>query len=247
MSLLTLDGFEPPARYEPEDAIFLQARIERADVPTGPWVTIEPNFTLTPAITDPAYPPIYSFTSDGAPDGPGWFRVVWIDSLSAEEESEPLQIRPLSPYAPSVGMVALLVTARLVEEGGTRVETFTQRTNPTAGRVSDMIAMYAPMVLARTGDLATLACVAFTDVQDAVKALIAQRVALEVELSYFPEEVDLSSSGSVDARRGAWTEDMTAIITAVEGCRASGADDGGDSVGRADPAWRFPRLPRLRY
>jgi hypothetical protein len=155
-----------------------------------------------------------------------------------------VQLVALSPYAPTVADIAAILRARAVELGGFRVETFTDRTVPSAQQVQQLIGLYTPMVFARLGRLDSLHCANAGDLRSAARALAGQRVALEVEASYWPEEI--VDAAAVDVRRTLLADDLAALVPALEACRASGDEggDGGDSTSRSDPAWRYP-LPRL--
>jgi hypothetical protein len=240
-----LDGYTPPERATVH---WLQARIEEAATPTdADAVTIEGPFTLTPAITDPTSPPTYDFETNAARLTQGWYRVVWTDAVGGDEPTQWIPLRTLSPYAPTVGDIATILRVRAIENGASPVETFTDRTNPTAQAVQQSIIMFAPLVLARLGRLDDLGCANAEDLRAAATTVAAQRVALEVEASYWPEEiVDVAS---VDARRAMLDADITGLVSALEACRAS-VDDGGtggESESRMDPAWRFGYSRPLRF
>jgi hypothetical protein len=240
-----LDGFTPPDR---ESVLWTQARIEEAVTPTDvDAVTIEGPFTLSPAITDPQYPSTYDFETGNATLTQGWYRVVWIDEDGGEQATQWVALRTLSPYAPTVADIATILRVRAVENGGVPVDTFTDQTNPTAQQVQQTIIMFAPLVLARLGRLDNLGCGNSEDLRAAATALAAQRVALEVEASYWPEEI--TESASVEARRLTLDADMTGLIAALETCRSSDDDGGnaGESDSRSDPAWTFPGYKPLRF
>jgi hypothetical protein len=127
------------------------------------------------------------------------------------------------------------------------VNAFTDQTSPTAQEVQQLIALHAPLMLARLGRLDDLHCANAEDLRAAATSVIAQRVALEVEASYWPEEI--ADAAAVDARRTMLADDMAALEPALTACRASGDEggDGGDSTSRSDPAWRFPPARLLRF
>lgn len=239
------DGYTPPDR---ESVLWVQARIEEALTPTdADAVTIEGPLTLSPAIANPASPPTYSFETNNATLRQGWYRIVWIDQNGGDEPTQWIPLRTLSPYAPTVADVAIILRARLIENGGEPVESFTDQTNPTAQEVQQAIIMFAPLVLARLGRLDDLGCANAEDLRAAATAVAAQRVALEVEASYWPEEV--SEAAGVETRRVMLDADIQGLAESIERCRAS-ADDGGtggESESRADPAWRFPYARPLRF
>jgi hypothetical protein len=239
--LRRLEGYTPPER---DTVHWLTARIEEAIDPTATPADISGQITLSPAITNPLSPPTYTFETRLAMLAEGWYRVVWRDTAGDETPTEWVQLVALSPYAPTVADIAAILRARAVELGGFRVDTFTDRTVPSAQQVQQLIGLYTPMVFARLGRLDSLHCANAGDLRSAARALAGQRVALEVEASYWPEEI--VDAAAVDVRRTLLADDLAALVPALEACRASGDEggDGGDSTSRSDPAWRYP-LPRL--
>jgi hypothetical protein len=154
-------------------------------------------------------------------------------------------------WIPSPTLVARLLRARLVEFGAHPVRDFTAETEPTRADVADLIDMQAPLVLMRTGPVGDgeLPCSNAAMLRQAVATVIAYRVAVDIELSYVPEEVQESAAAANDIRRAQNDADLAALEQAIERCRAS-ADDGGtggESESRSDPAWRFGYVRPLRF
>jgi hypothetical protein len=146
-----------------------------------------------------------------------------------------------------VDKVARMLRVRLVEAGGNRVETFTTNTSPSRATVLAMIDDFAELVYVRTGDLDALTCVRAEGIRLGAATLIAQRVAIEIELSYAPEEIGETAAAAIAVRREEQTADLDALVAQAEQCRSEGDGDGGESHGRTDPAWRFPYSPVLRF
>lgn len=241
--LRRLEGYTPPERTVVH---WTSARIEEAASPLDTPAELA-TVTLSPAITDPMEPQSYDFETTLATLAVGWYRIVWIDANGDEQPTEWVALRALSPYAPTVGDIAAVLRARTVELGGFRVNAFTDQTSPTAQEVQQLIALHAPLMLARLGRLDDLHCANAEDLRAAATSVIAQRVALEVEASYWPEEI--ADAAAVDARRTMLADDLAALEPALTACRASGDEggDGGDSTSRSDPAWRFPPARLLRF
>jgi hypothetical protein len=155
----------------------------------------------------------------------------------------------LDPWIPSPTLVARILRARIVLNGGVPLDDFTTATNPTRADVADVIAMHAPLVLMRTGALedANMPCGTRDMLRSATATLIAQRAALEIEASYWPEEV--GDAAALDARRAMLDADLTELVNSIDRCRTSD-DDGGtgsESESRHDPAWRFGYSRPLRF
>lgn len=243
----TLEGYTPPERFPPVTDHWVSARIfEGATSDFATAVAIEGPITLSPAITDPTSPPTYNFTTRNAQRETGWYWVVWKDTTAFEARSDPVERRAPLTYAPSVGEVAAILRARLVELGGKRVETFTDQTEPSAQQVAQLIDLYAPMVFSRLGDLTALSCANAASLRGAARALAAERVAIEVELSYRPEEVGESAAAAAAVRQTQLGTDLTDLRADVDLCRSQ-SDDTGDSAGPNDPAWFFPSVEYLNW
>jgi hypothetical protein len=239
-----LEGYTPPERTVVH---WVSARIEEAASPTEVDAMPLATVTLSPAISNPLDPPTYDFETTLATLSPAWYRIVWIDANADEQPTAWVPLRNLSPYAPTVGDIATILRVRAVENGGVPVDAFTDKTNPTAQEVQQTIIMFAPLVLARLGRLDNLGCENAEDLRAAATTVAAQRVALEVEASYWSEEI--GDAASVDARRAMLDTDIQGLSAAIDSCRAS-VDDGGtggESESRVDPAWRFPYARPLRF
>lgn len=237
-----LEGYTPPERTVLH---WMTAHIEEAATPTDTAaVDISGQITLSPAITDPEDPPTYDFETNEATLSVGWYRIVWRDSDGVDQPTSWVPLRNLSPYAPTVGDVASILRARTIENGGNPIDTFTDQTNPTAQQVQQTIILFAPLVLARLGRLDNLGCANSEDLRAAATSVAAQRVALEVEASYWPEEI--GEAASFDLRRQMLDADIEGLVAGLETCRSS-SDTGGESDSPTDPAWTFPGYSPLRF
>jgi hypothetical protein len=247
MSVIRLEGFTAPER---DTGKWTGVHVERAAAYEGPWPG---TLLLTQVVADypdPGAPPTLSFTFDD-PAGAGFYRVVWTRP-GEEAPTHPVAAGAWSEDWPTVGEVALVLRARLVELGGGRVTSFTSETEPTAEEVGAMIALYAPLVSSGFGDLSTLSCSSASVLRSGIRALIASRVATEIELSFRPEEVGETVAAATAERRAAHDVDVTRMQAAIDLCReVGGGDTGGDgdgtSTGRSDPAWYFNRPPILNW
>lgn len=240
-----LEGYTPPER---DVTHWTQYRIEEAVTPSDvDATTIKGPTTLVPAITDPTDPPTYNVETSNAALATGWYRLVWIDANGDTQPTPWVPLRNLSPYAPTVGDVSTILYSRLVEAGGERVTSFTDQTRPTAQEVQQLIIMHAPLIFARLGRLDNLHCSNAEDLRAAATAIAAQRVALEVEAAFWPEE--FGEFANPADRRAALDADVTGLVPMLEACRASVDEggDGGESHSRTDVAWLFPPPARLRY
>lgn len=244
MTTVRLEGFTAPER---DAGVWSSVRVERAAGFAGPWPGTVLLSEPVPVYADPGRPPTLSWTVDD-PDGVGWYRVVW--SAGGEDAPAPaVSGGAWDPNWPTVGEVALILRARLVELGGRRVDSFTADTEPSAEEVGALIALYGPLMLGGLGDLSGLACASASTLRGAARVLVASRVAAEIELSYRPEEVGESAAAATAERRASLDADLTRLSAAVVECRAQGSPDPTDptSRGPGDAAWNFPRRVYLNW
>jgi hypothetical protein len=121
---------------------------------------------------------------------------------------------------PSVAEVARLIRARTKDSDGVEVGTFNEDTRPTAEQVSGHIDSAVALVMVRFQTLPD-------DYTDAARALVAYRAALQIEKSYFPEQVR-SDRSAYDQLRQEYLDDLAALEQALS---EQGVDPGptGDS------------------
>jgi hypothetical protein len=87
--VVNFKGYRPAARFDGEP--WTEARVEEADVSTGPWTTID-TLALDPLDADPALPQLRSLTSENGTAPARWYRLVFLDADSDESlPSAPIQ------------------------------------------------------------------------------------------------------------------------------------------------------------
>jgi hypothetical protein len=185
MTVVTLRDFTPPARYD--TLPWTQARMqESANGSTG-WTTIE-TFSFIEIDPDPKDPATRSFTSENGTLATGWYRIQWVDGSGDTEDSDPVPNIPLPPWAPSVRDIAAKLRARTKTPGGDEAGDFTSHTRPTADQVEDLIRDAVNKVTMIVGDTPS------TRVASDARALASLYAAMNVEISYFPEQIERGAS-----------------------------------------------------
>jgi hypothetical protein len=190
MTVVTLRLLTAPARYPPADQPWTKARIEESADSDGPWVTIQPAFTLTPAASDPANPPTYGFTTTLATLPAGWYRVVWIDDAANEQTTAAVHNDGTASEAqirPALEDVANLIAAYTTSMGN-ELGTFTADTRPTDTEVDALIDVAVSDLHSRInvpipGDKAAEA-----------RNLVALQTATLIQTSRFPDNLDTDRS-----------------------------------------------------
>jgi hypothetical protein len=235
MSFIEFLDMKPPARTAPDNAPWTTYTLEASPDGTA-WTPFEGPTALAPAVTDPASPPAYSFTSVDAPVGAIYFRVKWTDGVGVDFFTDPLQRpRALPAWTPSLGEVASKILVRTKMANGKLAYTFTDKTPPvTAEAVSVIIAYSVDRVAPIFGGY---------EITDATKAASARTLtalwaAMQIELNFFAEQIE-SGQSPYTYLKEQW-DDAT-------GEDAAGVGDADDLTGHISPSWKFERRKHLRW
>lgn len=183
--VVTLKNWIPPGR---EDALaWTRARLqESTDGATG-WTQIEEYIFVDPDL-DPKIPRARSFTTENATLENGWYRIEWVDADGDTDLTDPVQNPALPKWAPTMQDIAAKLRARTKDNRNNEIGIFTPATRPTAEQVEVMI-------YGAVNDMA-LIIGSSTDpkVLNYAKNLAIKKAAMDVELSYFPEQIQQGMS-----------------------------------------------------
>jgi hypothetical protein len=140
------------------------------------------------------------------------------------------------PLRPSVDQVASLIRARTKDAEGREVGTFNAETRPTDVQVEDHISAAVALLAPRWP----------TDLNDsfypAIQSLTAYRAAMQIEKSYFPEQVR-SDRSAYDQLREEYQDDLAALMDAL----CAGEGDGGSALGGPLSTWTPTFLYASQY
>ena len=226
--VVSLQGTRPTPRYDGE--AWTSARIEEASLASGPWTAIEA-FTLVPD-PDPTRPAERDFTTDQATLAAGWYRVVFTNASGDQSApTDPVYAGAPLGYRPSVAQVGNLLRARTVDRNNNELGTFTADTRPTDAQVEGLIDQATGAVAAVIGaEVPNLLRGQAADV-------VARRVAMLIELSYFPEQIPTGRS-AYEQYRTLYADDLKALTVAVREAE-SGQEVGPSDDGRL-ASFAFP-------
>jgi hypothetical protein len=182
MIVVTFEDYVPPPRY---DGIkWTQARIQEAPASTGAWTQLE--VKTIPDYPDPTTPPTLNFTTELATLEEGWYRIVFVDATSdTAQPTNPVHNADDTTdvaFAPTVDQLGSLMRTRTKDSHGNERGTFTAETRPTRAAVEHIIQGVADDVISKH-DQIDPAC------QESARESIKLKAAMEIELSYFPEQV----------------------------------------------------------
>lgn len=230
MTVVTLEGLLPIPRYDTKS--WTTAAIYEGPTKVGPWLLLETK-VLT-ADLDPRYPQVRNLTTELAVLPDGWYFVVFGDLTGdLQLPTVPLKNdRPpeLANYMPTVNMVGAEIRARTKNKDGIELGTFNADTRPTAIGAIELIHLAAGEVLS---------VVDYDVPEDAwefVRSAISLAAAMKVELSYFPEQVNIGRSPYTAMERR-FEAIMLRLTEAVD---REESEDGQPPYGPNMPIGNFP-------
>lgn len=227
--VVTLVDSTPPARAD--TLSYTSVRIEEAAAETGPWTAIDTQ--ATGPDSNPESPATRDLTTRNATLPAAWYRLTWISGSDTSTPSEPVQNAAslAGGMRPTIFDVAQKVRSRTKIKGGSEIGTFNTRTRPTGDEVEGLIGDAMDEVLGKVK-----AAEAGTKYEKHVRGAIALYAAMEVELSFFPEQVGSGKSPYASYEK-IYLSRIKALIAESETGEPQGM---GDTDAPADPAWTFP-------
>lgn len=235
MSVVTFTDYLPTPRYD--NVPWTSLTIEEAPAETGPWTLIDTQ-NIYPTDINPAEPSPRSFTTDNATLTEGWYRITFLDNQSNKVVSDPIQNIPQAetPWMPSVRDVALKILSRTRDSKGNQLGTFTADTIPDATDCAAIIGQAALDVAKVLGD--DIPDVLYDDVGN----LIALKAAMQIELSYYSEQVNTGRSIYPQLDKE-YQEELPLISKQLTNVLAGNGDGttGPVLTGASNsPSWSFP-------
>jgi hypothetical protein len=194
MYSVSFTDFTPSARFD--GISWVSALIQESSAKDGPWTTIDTkNF---PPDSNPAVPASHSFTTENATLEAGWYRIVWVDQTGDQQQPTlPLHNapEPSDYFKPTIREVANEILSRTRDANGVLLGTFTSETTPTDEKVAEMIQQAADEVEAVVDDDLP------ESVWDTARQVIAIRTAMQIELSFYSDQVESGRSPYAQLRQ----------------------------------------------
>jgi hypothetical protein len=183
--IVSLTDYVPEARFDGQS--WTQIRIEESDNVAGPWTQIDV-IDIAPD-TDPAHPEPRSFTTQAAQLVEGWYRISFWDIEGSSVSFDPVQnVSVTLEYTPTGSEVAALLRARTKKTGGGELGNWDNSTRPNAQQVEEIIRSATGTVSLMVGDIVP------PKIVEEVRAIVAIRAAMLIELSYWPEQINSARS-----------------------------------------------------
>lgn len=233
MRVVSFYDVQPIPRYD--GVRWTNVTVGEAAGQDGPFTIID-NITLSPVDMDPAHPMVRQITTEQAVLDAGWYQLTFVDaSGDIQQPVVPLWDSPDANQAwlCTVYDVALKDLSRTRDSYGNMVGTFTQDTTPKDDQVVAMIQRLGPAVADAIGDVIPTAF--FDDAQN----VLATRVAMQIELDYYPDQVNTGRSIYPQLEKMYETE-LARLQTAITSSSGGEVDPTG-AAGHAQ--WSFPAVP----
>lgn len=161
--------------------------------------------------------------------------IIWTDTETGDTFEEELIISEDVPSAPpgitpTLAEVGSLLRTRTRNSGGTELGTFTDDTRPTGSEVQNLIFSSVSEVQDSIGTADVP-----PQVEQAVKNTIILYTAMQIELTYFPEQVG-SGKSPYNEYKGLYDERLPRLVKAVERAEAGDTGPSSDIL----PLYNFP-------
>lgn len=144
---------------------------------------------------------------------------------------------PVTDWTPTPAEVGAQLRARTVDNVGNELGTFTDATRPTFDEVSQLIQQAIGEALVEHGDPDVPEDVDPTQLYAAMKREVILTTAMEIELSYFPEQVAANRS-PYEALRLQRDRQQVLVGKAVQELQSGGKVGEGDDARL--PQWNYP-------
>lgn len=241
--VISLTDYRPSPRFD--DLPWTEARLEGGAAEAGPFTEIE-TFTLDPVDADPADPASRSFTTEDAPDGTAWFRIVFVDGDGDEQPTTPIPVNAAPSWRPSTAEVAAQIPLRVRDEPGNVLTDFTNdgKTRPSRTQVERIVTGAVKDTVTAVGTLENCSADNVSDLREGAKDAATLRAAMRVERTFFPDQIG-SDLSAYEAIRDELKEKLKTLVEAVsENCGTSGGDS---ASGRGQmPVSDFPEATPYR-
>jgi hypothetical protein len=184
--VVSFTEFMPPPRFD--SISWNSVQIEEAVTVDGPYTVIDT--VSIPTDSDPAHPAERSFTTSLATLQSGWYRMTFLDGLGNRGPVASMEAIAVgeSGFLPAVSDVGLEILSRTRDQYGNLIGTFNADTSPNDTQVLGIIDQVAPLVGDAIGDTIPGA------MYDDARKLIAIRAAMQIETSFFSDQVNTGRS-----------------------------------------------------
>jgi hypothetical protein len=211
--VVTFADYTPALRQDGQP--WTQALIQEGLTEDGIYTTIDTiNLATLPGGVDPdpSNPATRTLTTTHATiqEG-GWYKIIFQDAAGHQQATEPIQriTRDREEWAPSVGEVASLVMSRTKDKYGNELGVFNANTRPTNTQVVRLIDQMTDRVADQIGDTIP------TQLWENAAGVVATRVAMQIELDFYPEQVATNRS-PYQEYKAQYEEDLTRLAKQVQ-------------------------------
>jgi hypothetical protein len=185
--VVSFEDFTPEPRFD--NVSWTKVQIEEAATVDGTYTIIEANLAID-VDADPSEPAGRSFTTTHATLQQCWYRITFKDNAGGLGPVAPVQAIASGEagFLPTPRDVGLKILSRTRDKYGNQVGTFNADTQPSSADVLGIINQAGMEVADSIGD--TIPAGMYDDVSN----LIALRAAMDIEMSYFSDQVNTGRS-----------------------------------------------------
>lgn len=228
--VVAFENFTPSPRFD--GTSWIGVLIYESATEIGPWTLIQ-EITFPDPDTDPVNPKQRSFTATNASLQNGWYQASFVDASGAlQQPTEPLFNGSLHTYEPNIDQVARKIMSRTRDKYGKTLGTFTNETFPSNTQVQAIASDVTLEIADVIGDVIPDA---FADDATNVAAL---RAAMQVELNFFPEQINTNRSSYAQMKEQ-YEESLMRLQRVIE-LAAEGHGGVTDTAPSLKPSYSFP-------
>lgn len=233
--VVSFTDFMPEPRFD--GTSWTHLTVEESAAETGPFTLIDTiNFAVDP---DPAHPIARSFTTVHATLQSGWYKVTFLDAAGGFGPVAPVTMEAVGEvdFLASVADVGLELLSRTKDSFGNILGTFTANTIPTDTQVSNIIDRVAPVVGDALGDDVP------PSLWDDARKLMAVRAAMQVETSFFSDQVNTGRSVYPQLKEQ-YDAELLRLQKQIALLEETGSLSPVASAAGVRPAYSFPDAPK---
>lgn len=233
--VVSFKEFTPEARYD--NVSFNHVTIEEAPAVDGTYNLIDTR-SVNPG-ADPAHPLSCSFTTANALLPEGFYKITFRDAGGGQSPIAPVMRRAIGEavFLPTLEDVGSELLSRTKDQfGNGPLGTFTDDTTPNDTQVLKIIDNVAPLVADSIGDTIP------PELWDDAKKLIAVRAAMQIETSFFSDQVNTGRSVYAQLEKR-YELELTRLQRQALLLEESGSLSPVDAGSAGKPRWNFPTTP----
>jgi hypothetical protein len=230
MYVVSFTDFVPERRFD--NISWSQVTVQEAPEEDGPYTLID---TISVGVDpDPSHPAARNFTTNKATLVEGWYLITFEDATGSDQSPVAPVHREASAdasYVPTIQQVANKLLARTRDQYGNQLGTFNGLTVPTDSQVAAMANEVVTEISDIIGD--DIPEKFYDDAQN----VVAIRTAMEIETSYYAEQV-ANNRSPYPLLEKQYADALAKLSAAIQS--DSGGTDVDPGAAAGSPSYSFP-------